>query len=87
MGSCATFPGVLMITAATVLLVLVTCNTPLLKSFYFFRATFQDQEMKLGTLGYCITDGSGTNCVGPQIGYSLGAYTVHFIVRVLTFRP
>jgi len=66
-----------MITAATVLLALVSFNVPLLKSLYFFEANFSNGEyagrLRLGALGYCLSTGGKETCVGPKIGYNLGA--------------
>jgi hypothetical protein len=69
-------PGTILSLGATILLALVSFNTPLLKSLYFLEARFSSGQyagtLRLGTLGYCLDTGSGENCVGPTVGYSFG---------------
>lgn len=69
-------PGTLLSLVATVLLALVSFNTPLLKSIYFLEANFSSGQyagtLRLGTLGYCLDTGSGEQCNGPRVGYSFG---------------
>ncbi|GAA6005152.1 hypothetical protein JCM10207_008524 [Rhodosporidiobolus poonsookiae] len=68
-------PGTLVVLAATVLLVLVTVSTPLLKSIYFLKASIDvsvgstdvSGEVTLGTFGYCVD----STCTDPKLGYSL----------------
>lgn len=79
MGALKTLPAVLLLLAATVVLVLVSFNVPMLKSLYFLRAEFSAGDLKgssmsLGTLGYCIVSANNETCVGPQVGYSFGAF-------------
>ncbi|PWN32615.1 pali-domain-containing protein [Meira miltonrushii] len=65
-------PATILVLAACILLVLVTCSTPVIKSLSFLEATIggngteSGQKATLGCLGYCI---QGT-CKGPTIGYS-----------------
>lgn len=65
-------PATILVLAACILLVLVTCSTPVIKSLAFLEATIggngneSGQKATLGCLGYCI---EGT-CKGPTIGYS-----------------
>lgn len=75
--SCASgLPGCLLILGACVILALVSFNTPLLKTFYFLEANFANGDyagsLRLGTLGYCLTQSGSENCVGPQVGYNFG---------------
>lgn len=53
------------------LLVLVTVNVPLLKTFYFLEATVSTSSVKgtikLGTFGYCV----GSKCTSAKLGYQL----------------
>lgn len=69
-------PGTLLSLIATVLLALVSFNTPLLKSIYFLQANFSSGQyagtLRLGTLGYCLDAGGGEQCTGPTVGYSFG---------------
>lgn len=68
----AATPATILVLAACILLVLVTCSTPVIKSLAFLEATIggsgneSGQKATLGCLGYCI---EGT-CKGPTIGYS-----------------
>lgn len=70
----AATPGTILILAATILLVLVTCSAPVIKSISFLTATVggsgseKGDKITLGCLGYCL----GDKCVGPTIGYSFG---------------
>lgn len=72
MGARSVVPGLLLIIAAVVLLALVSFNTPLLKQLYFLEAKFEDYDLKLGTLGYCLDTGGKASCQGPQVGYEFG---------------
>jgi hypothetical protein len=69
-------PGTILSLGATIILALVSFNTPLLKSLYFLEARFSSGQyagtLRLGTLGYCLDTGSGESCVGPTVGYSFG---------------
>lgn len=69
-------PGTILCLAATILLAIVSFNTPLLKSLYFLSATFSsgsyEGTMQLGTLGFCVTLNDATNCTGPTVGYEFG---------------
>ncbi|GAA5841088.1 hypothetical protein JCM9279_000534 [Rhodotorula babjevae] len=64
-------PGTIVVFAATVLLVLVSVSTPLLKTFYFLDATISSGSIKgtvkLGTFGYCV----GSKCTSAKLGYQL----------------
>ncbi|KPV77353.1 uncharacterized protein RHOBADRAFT_23882, partial [Rhodotorula graminis WP1] len=64
-------PGTIVVFAATVLLVLVSVSTPLLKTFYFLDATISSGSIKgtvkLGTFGYCV----GNKCTSAKLGYNL----------------
>lgn len=68
----AATPATILVLAACIVLVLVTCSTPVIKSFAFLNATIggsgseSGQSASLGCLGYCI----GDTCKGPTIGYS-----------------
>jgi hypothetical protein len=66
-------PGTLLCLAATILLAIVSFNTPLLKSLYFLSATYSSGDyagtLNLGTLGYCLTYQGTETCVGPTVGY------------------
>ncbi|WVQ81928.1 hypothetical protein IAT38_004055 [Cryptococcus sp. DSM 104549] len=66
-------PGTLLCLASTILLAIVSFNTPLLKGMYFLSASYSsgslEGELKLGTLGFCHTLNGATNCTGPQVGY------------------
>jgi hypothetical protein len=66
-------PGTLLCLAATILLVIVSFNTPLLKSLYFLSASYSSGQyagtLKLGTLGYCLDENGSETCVGPTVGY------------------
>lgn len=72
MGARSVVPGLLLIIAAVVLLALVSFNTPLLKQLYFLDAKFEDYDLKLGTLGYCLDANGKVSCQGPQVGYEFG---------------
>ncbi|RXK40204.1 hypothetical protein M231_02478 [Tremella mesenterica] len=65
-------PGTLLSLSATILLAIVSFNTPLLKSLFFLKATYSSGQdagiLTLGTLGYCLTTGTQV-CVGPRVGY------------------
>ncbi|GAA6052256.1 hypothetical protein JCM3770_007403 [Rhodotorula araucariae] len=75
MGIRPATPGTIVVLAATVLLVLVTVSTPLLKSLYFLKATIDTTvgntdisgTIKLGTFGYCV----GGTCTVARLGYQL----------------
>ncbi|GAA5868181.1 hypothetical protein JCM8547_003371 [Rhodosporidiobolus lusitaniae] len=68
-------PGTIVVLAATVLLILVSVSTPLIKGLYFLKANLDisvgstdiSGDVTLGTWGYCV---SGT-CTDPKLGYSL----------------
>ena len=66
-------PGTLLCLACTVLLAVVSFNTPLLKSLYFLSASYSSGQysgtLHLGTLGYCLTFQGSETCQGPQVGY------------------
>lgn len=73
-------PGTLIVTAAAVLLILVSISTPILKNFYFLSAEIQatvssitlDGNIKLGVFGYCIVLGGQSACSPVTLGYALG---------------
>ncbi|BGP47082.1 hypothetical protein JCM10450v2_002934 [Rhodotorula kratochvilovae] len=75
MGIRPATPGTIVVLAATVLLILVTVSTPLVKSLYFLKATIDTSvgntdingTVKLGTFGYCV----GGTCTNAKLGYSL----------------
>ncbi|GAA5927474.1 uncharacterized protein JCM15063_005911 [Sporobolomyces koalae] len=71
MGIRPATPGTLVVFTATVLLVLVSVSTPLLKSIYFLEATLAtggySGTVRLGAWGYCV----GDTCTSPKFGYSL----------------
>nr|XP_019044586.1 hypothetical protein I302_06499 [Kwoniella bestiolae CBS 10118]OCF23516.1 hypothetical protein I302_06499 [Kwoniella bestiolae CBS 10118] len=66
-------PGTLACLAATILLAVVSFNTPLLKSLNFLSASFSSGQysgsLTLGTLGFCHTLDGTDSCTGPQVGY------------------
>jgi hypothetical protein len=67
-------PGTILCLAATILLAVVSFNTPLLKSLYFLEARFSSGQyagtLRLGTLGYCLDLQGSESCVGPTLGYN-----------------
>ena len=69
-------PGFLVTLIATILLAVVSFNTPILKSIYFLKATITEQgqtgSVTLGTLGYCLDLNGNTTCSKPSVGYKLG---------------
>ncbi|GAA5904903.1 hypothetical protein JCM5296_006139 [Sporobolomyces johnsonii] len=75
MGLRPATPGTLVVIAATVLLILVSVSTPLLKSIYFLKASIDASvdgtdvsgTVTLGAWGYCV----GSTCSTPKLGYSL----------------
>ncbi|GAA5974787.1 hypothetical protein JCM5350_001293 [Sporobolomyces pararoseus] len=71
MGIRPATPGTIVVLAATVLLVLVSVSTPLLKSIYFLEANLKSGNysgtVRLGAWGYCV----GGTCTSPKLGYSL----------------
>ena len=75
--------GTLLVLAGTVLMVLVTLSSPIIKSIYLLEANFSGSgggtslagNVHLGVLGYC----SGDQCISPTLGYELGAF--------LSFQP
>lgn len=72
-------PGFIVTLAATILLALVSFNTPIIKSIDFIKATFSDSGVNttitLGTLGYCIDlSTNGTTCSKASVGYEFGAH-------------
>ncbi|KAK4688989.1 hypothetical protein P7C73_g1124, partial [Tremellales sp. Uapishka_1] len=73
-------PGTILCLGATVLLAIVSFNTPLLKSQYFLSATYSsgtyDGTIQLGTMGYCLAEAGSTSCVGPTIGYEFDPNTI-----------
>ncbi|KIR99659.1 hypothetical protein L804_03291 [Cryptococcus deuterogattii 2001/935-1] len=73
-------PGTILCLAATVLLAIVSFNTPLLKSLYFLSVTVSsgsyEGTMKLGTLGFCVALNGETNCTGPTVGYEFNPNTI-----------
>jgi hypothetical protein len=72
----AHLPGHLLYLTAAIFLALVSFNTPLLKSFYFLKATYSQGanagDVSFGTLGYCFNRSGGEVCTGPKIGYEIG---------------
>lgn len=84
MGLKESGPALFLSLGVTILLALVSFNTPILKSFYFLSATYTDGSIdgsiKLGTMGYCWeyafenveSMAGGMNCTGPTIGYQFG---------------
>ncbi|WVQ74863.1 hypothetical protein IAR50_004470 [Cryptococcus sp. DSM 104548] len=66
-------PGTILCAASTVLLAIVSFNTPMIKSLDFLSATYTASsysgELSLGTLGFCSTFSGVQNCTGPQVGY------------------
>ncbi|GAA5894908.1 hypothetical protein JCM6882_008239 [Rhodosporidiobolus microsporus] len=68
-------PGTLVVGGATVLLILVSVSTPLLKSIWFLRAELDLEvsgrtisgDATLGAWGYCV----GDTCTSAKLGYSL----------------
>ncbi|THG96974.1 hypothetical protein EW145_g7683, partial [Phellinidium pouzarii] len=71
-------PGFIVTLVATILLAIVSFNTPLLKSVFFLKATLNVNNVNgtitLGTLGYCIDlSTNGTTCSKPSVGYSFDA--------------
>lgn len=79
-------PGTILCLAATVLLAIVSFNTPLLKSLYFLQANYSTGQyagtLTLGTLGYCLTTNGATNCVGPTVGYEFSEFFL-WILKLL----
>ncbi|GAA5892768.1 Rim9p [Sporobolomyces salmoneus] len=71
MGIRPATPGTIVVLAATVLLILVSVSTPLLKSIYFLEANLSSGNylgtVRLGAWGYCV----GGTCTSPKLGYSL----------------
>lgn len=82
----AELPSLVLYIATTVLLALVSFNTPILKSLYFLQATYTDGAIKgrgtFGTLGYCYdydfnsneASRGGQKCSNVQLGYELGGF-------------
>lgn len=70
-------PGFVVTLTAAVLLAVVVFCVPYLKSVFFLKAAFTQDNITgwitLGTLGYCFNDGTNTNCSKPSIGYEFGA--------------
>ncbi|KAL7417568.1 SUR7/PalI family-domain-containing protein [Mrakia frigida] len=68
-------PGTILTAASTVLLALASFSTPLLKSLYFFKASFSSSSISgvltLGTLGFCLVQDGTTTCSSPSVGYDL----------------
>ncbi|WVN90222.1 uncharacterized protein L203_105458 [Cryptococcus depauperatus CBS 7841] len=66
-------PGLIACLVASVLLAIVSFNTPLLKSLNFLKASYSNGslqgELTLGTLGFCHDTGQRMTCTGPQVGY------------------
>ncbi|GAA5971950.1 hypothetical protein JCM11641_001583 [Rhodosporidiobolus odoratus] len=68
-------PGTLVVLAATILLILVSVSTPLLKSIWFLKASIDvsvgstdiSGQVTLGAWGYCV----GDTCTDARLGYSL----------------
>ncbi|KAK9896807.1 pali-domain-containing protein [Cystobasidium minutum MCA 4210] len=75
-------PGTVVVLAATVVLVIVSVSTPIIKSVTFLTADLSvsvasvsiDGTVNLGTFGWCL-NGVGTQavCQGPQLGYELNS--------------
>lgn len=69
-------PGFLVTLVATILLAVVSFNTPLIKSIFFLEASISvdgvNGTIRLGTLGYCLElSSNGTTCSSPSVGYNL----------------
>ena len=66
-------PGTLLCLAATIILAIVSFNTPLLKTLYFLQANYSSGQyagtLQLGTLGFCLNFQGTQNCTGPTVGY------------------
>ncbi|GAA6029796.1 hypothetical protein JCM8097_001054 [Rhodosporidiobolus ruineniae] len=68
-------PGTLVVLVATILLILVSVSTPLLKSIWFLKANIEvsvgstdiSGDVTIGAWGYCV-DGT---CTNAKLGYSL----------------
>ncbi|GAA6004750.1 hypothetical protein JCM11491_002216 [Sporobolomyces phaffii] len=71
MGIRPATPGTIVVLSATVLLILVSVSTPLLKSIYFLEANLStggfSGTVRLGAWGYCVDD----TCTSAKLGYSL----------------
>jgi hypothetical protein len=82
----AHLPGHLLYLTSAIFLVLVSFNTPLLKSFYFLKATYSQGanagDVSFGTLGYCFNRSGGEVCTGPQVGYEIGEFEAHDCVSL-----
>ena len=68
-------PGFLVTLVATILLAVVSFNTPIIKSISFLQASLTvdnvNGTIRLGTLGYCLDlSTNGTTCSSPSVGYS-----------------
>ncbi|GAA5962295.1 hypothetical protein JCM21900_006386 [Sporobolomyces salmonicolor] len=88
MGIRPATPGTLVVIAATILLILVSVSTPLLKSIYFLKATIDASidgtdvsgTVTLGAWGYCV----GSTCSTPKLGYSLDVAELFGVSGALT---
>ena len=73
-------PGFLVTLIATILLAVVSFNTPILKSIFFLKATItesgQTGSITLGTLGYCLDINNNQTCSKPSVGYQLGELNI-----------
>ncbi|KAK0536883.1 hypothetical protein OC834_001013 [Tilletia horrida] len=73
MPGCASVPGIVLLSAAAVLLLLVTFSTPSIKSIYYLEAIIggdgsaRGRRITFGTLGYCL----GNRCSALKLGYQL----------------
>lgn len=81
-------PGFIVTLVATILLALVSFNTPIIKSINYLQATFNDGGVNgtvtLGTLGYCIDlSTNGTTCSKPSVGYEFSAHIYSHFMSVL----
>lgn len=73
-------PGTIVVLAATIVLVIVSVSTPIVKSVTFLTADLSvavasvtiDGTVNLGTFGWCLNGvGNKPVCQGPQLGYEL----------------
>ncbi|KAL9934125.1 hypothetical protein V8E36_007207 [Tilletia maclaganii] len=73
MAGCASVPGILVLAAASVLLLLATFSTPSIKSIYYLEAIIggtgsaAGRRLTFGTLGYC----SDSRCSPLKLGYAI----------------
>ena len=66
-------PGFIVTLVATILLAVVSFSVPLIKSVYFLKASFSQENVygtvEFGTLGYCLTISGVTTCSNATVGY------------------